>query len=128
MQACYLIIIPSGYDIILSVSLQIHSMCDVDPVLCKTHQEGIKVSAQEKKKKKTSDLCKHWKQRFIFLNAICHFREGSGFSTCDIVTVQWGRWEILKVVISWSFKGLRFLDLKTDYSSINFLVIHFGFI
>lgn len=52
MQACYLIIIPSGYDIILSVSLQIHSMCDVDPVLCKTHQEGIKVSAQEKKKKK----------------------------------------------------------------------------
>lgn len=50
MQACYLIIIPSGYDIILTVSLQIHSMCDVDPVLCKTHQEGIKVSAQEKKK------------------------------------------------------------------------------
>lgn len=49
MQACYLIIIPSGYDIILPVSLQIYSMCDVDPVLCKTHQEGIKDFAQEKK-------------------------------------------------------------------------------
>lgn len=48
MPACYLIIIPTGYDIILSVSLQIYSMCDVDPVLCKTHQEGIQVSAQEK--------------------------------------------------------------------------------
>lgn len=48
MPACYLIIIPPGYDIILSVSLQIYSMCDVDPVLCKTHQEGIKVSAQKK--------------------------------------------------------------------------------
>lgn len=57
MQACYLIIIPSGYDIILSVSLQIYSMCDVDPVLCKTHQEGIKVSLL--KRKKSLDLSKH---------------------------------------------------------------------
>lgn len=38
---------PSGYDIILSVSSQIHSMCDVDPVFCRAHQEYITVSVQE---------------------------------------------------------------------------------
>lgn len=66
MQACYLIIIPSGYDIILSVSLQIHSMCDVDPVLCKTHQEGIKVSAQEKKKKKKHQIYASTENRDLY--------------------------------------------------------------
>lgn len=126
MWACYLIIIPSGYDIILSVSLQIYSMCDVDPVVCKTHQEGIKVSLLNRKN--SSDLRKSWKWRVIFLNAKCHFWEGSGFSVCNIIIVLWGRWGMGKVAISWSFKRQWFLDLKMDYSNVNFLMIHFGLI
>lgn len=79
-----LILIPSGAGIIC-LSLYKYIPCDVDPVLCKTHQEGIKdYFAQEKIIRFMQAL----KMEIYIVKCHMPFCKGSGFSKkYDIIIV-----------------------------------------